>query len=225
MLIAVIADPHANLPALQAVMEALEKESPERSLCAGDLIGYNPHPNEVIAKLRDNGFECISGNHDRAVLTGDFSWFNEVAAEALRWTSMRLTEESRTFLSSLPTRLRSNVRDVSIAMFHGSPRDDDEYVMPYDASDEFVRLSGSRVTLLGHTHVPMLFRYPSGVLANPGSVGQPRDEDPRSSYAFLETKSMEFTIHRVEYDIDAVAEDIRKEDLPEVLAERLYAGW
>jgi len=224
MRIAVLSDVHANLPALEAVLRDVDAARPDQVWVAGDLVGYNPWPNEVVAVLRERHVKAIRGNHDRAVLSGDTSWFNELAAAAIRWTRIVLTPASVGYLSSLEDRTRARVAEGTVAMYHGSPRNDDEYVMPWAADEALVRMAGAPFTVLGHTHLPMSLAFPSGLLVNPGSVGQPRDQDPRAAWGLLDTTACRFDVRRVAYDIGAVVRAIHKAGLPPELGERLEVG-
>ncbi len=224
MRIAVLADVHANLPALRVVLADVDAHRPDQIWVAGDLVGYNPWPNEVIQVLKDRHVRAIRGNHDRAALSGDTSWFNELAAEALRWTRIVLTPASVGYLSSLEDRTRSRVAEGVVTMYHGSPRNDDEYVMPWAADEALARMSGAPFTILGHTHLPMSLAFPSGLLVNPGSVGQPRDQDPRAAWGLLDTAARRFVVRRVAYDIGVVVKEIHKAGLPAELGERLPYG-
>src|SRR5437667_2882427 len=130
MRLAVLADVHANLPALEAVLRDVDSLSPAGLWVAGDLVGYNPWPNEVLQVLRDRHAKAIRGNHDRGVLGDDPFRFNELAAAALRWTRIQLTPGSVGYLKELEDRTRTTMPEGVVAMYHGSPRDDDEYVFP-----------------------------------------------------------------------------------------------
>jgi putative phosphoesterase len=224
MRLGLFSDPHGNLPGLEAVLAALDGEGVDRLLCAGDIVGYNPFPNEVIALLQDRDVLAIRGNHDRAALTGNTTWFNPVAALALDWTRARLTPASFAYLQGLKDRARLPLDDRVVAVFHGSPRDDDEYVYPWNVSDALVAEAKAEIVVLGHTHVPLAMRYDRGVVVNPGSAGQPRDGNWRAAYAVLDTETLAFEVKRVEYDVGRVAEAIGREGLPSFLAERLYRG-
>lgn len=222
--LAVLSDVHSNLPALEVVLEAVEASGAEAVLHAGDVVGYNPYPNEVIHALRDHGVRSIRGNHDRAAVTGDTSWFNPYAAAAIDWTRARLSPGARRYLASLPPALDLEVAGVSIQVVHGSPRDEDEYILPHQASPVLLELAGTEVLVMGHTHVPYVRSTERGLLLNPGSVGQPRDGDPRASWALLDPGAREAEIRRATYDVRAVHDRVLEEGLPPVLAERLLVG-
>jgi len=222
--LAVLADIHANLPALQAVLADVDRVGPDGIWVAGDLVGYNPWPNEVLEILRERHVRAIRGNHDRAALGGDSFAFNELAAEAIRWTRVHLTPASVGYLKGLEDRTRVTMPEGLVAMYHGSPRDDNEYVPPWAAEESLVRIAGAPFVLLGHTHLPMARAFRAGLLMNPGSVGQPRDRDPRAAWGVLDLTREKFEVRRVPYDIDSVASEIHKAGLPRELADRLYAG-
>lgn len=224
MRLAVLSDVHSSLPALQAVLADVDRVAPDGVWVAGDLVGYNPWPNEVLEILRQRKVRAIRGNHDRAVLGGDTSWFNELAAAAVRWTRIHMTPASVGYLKGLEDRTRGPMPEGVVAMYHGSPRNDDEYVFPWAADETIVRMAGAPFVILGHTHLPMIFPFRSGLLVNPGSVGQPRDGDPRAAWGVLDLTRRTFELRRVSYDIDAVAKEIRRAGLPHELGDRLYAG-
>ncbi len=219
-MIGVISDIHGNLPALEAVLEAMGEVS--TILCAGDIVGYNPYPREVIDMVISRGIVCIRGNHDRAVLGEDYSRFNPYAAAAARWTRRQLDSRYLSFLESLPDSKILRVEGMKIAIHHGSPWDEDMYVYPDMVTEEYLRFDNPDILVLGHTHVPFIKKSPSGIVLNPGSVGQPRDGDWRASYAIIDGD--EVRIHRVEYDVDEVYMRILDTNLPEFLGERLYSG-
>ncbi len=224
MRIAVLADIHANLPALEAVLRDVDALNVDQIWVAGDMVGYNPWPNEVLKILKERKVRAIRGNHDRAALTGDTSWFNDVAAAAIRWTRIVLTPASVGYLKLLEDRTRATVPEGVMAMYHGSPRNDDEYVLPWAVDEAIVRMARANFLILGHTHVPMAFTTHTGVLVNPGSVGQPRDRDPRAAWALLDTYTRGVLQRRVTYDIGAVVAEIRKAGLPDELGQRLPWG-
>jgi len=222
--LALISDPHGNLPALEAVLGRIDREGVDRILCAGDLVGYNPWPNEVVSMLRDRGVLAIRGNHDRAALAGKPVGFTPAAAEALLWTLGQLSPDTASALRLLEDRTRFADDRGTIALYHGSPRDDDKYVFLEDVTEDLVQVARARIVVLGHTHVPMFFACPSGIVVNPGSVGQPRDGDPRATYAMLDTATEEWRVERVVYDVGRVQREILRAGLPRFLADRLAVG-
>lgn len=218
---AVISDIHSNLPALEAVLEEVKGM---RIFCLGDLVGYNPFPSEVIELLVKRDIPSIMGNHDNAVLTGDTSWLNPVAASAIEWTIDALTEENMEYLKGLPI-----FHEDEFYAVHGSPREPlEEYVYPdypADVLESFFVYTKRRAIGLGHTHVPFKTSFGEKLIFNPGSVGQPRDLDPRAAYAIFDSDNNEVEINRVSYDIEIVSNAIKKAGLPKILAERLPLGW
>jgi len=164
------------------------------------------------------------GNHDRTALDGDTSQMNPYAARAALWTMSHLDEQCHQWLGSLMTGARFALGSTKIAMFHGSPSSVDEYVYEEEASESMLTGTGCGVLILGHTHVPYVRRFRSGVIVNPGSVGQPRDGDSRASFALLETDSLACRIVRLDYDAEKAADSIRAAGLPGFLADRLAVG-
>ena len=226
MLVGLLADIHSNLPALEAVLGELERLGAQKLLCAGDLVGYNTFPNEVMETVQRQRITCILGNHDRGVLSGDTSWFNEEAAEAIEWTRGRLDRGNMELLRTLPRRLELELGGRTALMVHGSPDDDDEYVFPLTEATWPYGSHGARLVIMGHTHVQWTARFRSLGLTvvNPGSVGQPRDLDARAAFALLDTKDLSVALHRVEYDIDRTARAVIANGLPRWLADRLREG-
>jgi len=229
LIIAVISDIHSNLTALEAVIDSLPKH--DDLFCLGDIVGYGPQPNEVIARLAElRPSVTLLGNHDNAVVSGDVQGFSANAATAVEWTRRKMNEESRRHLATLKPSAKIRLEGHTFALFHGSPRDPlNEYVfpgIPATVGRSLVRTASARIVLLGHTHMPMLYRFEDGVLANPGSVGQPRDGDRRASFALLTLSEgdVKFEVRRVDYDVDPVADRILSSGLPSFLAERLYMG-
>jgi len=200
-------------------------------LCLGDLVGYGAQPNEVVSEIMSLKPDAvIMGNHDYAVSTGDTSGFVQHAVEAVRWTRREISDVNLRYISALRSKELFTAGDVKIALVHGSPRDPlNEYVYPGIADfilKGLVGESGGSVLLLGHTHIPFNQRFDSELIGNPGSVGQPRDGDPRASYGILEISGdIKLQVHRVDYDIDAAATKIAVRGLPRLLADRLYVGF
>ena len=229
MRIVVISDIHSNLDAFEAVIADLPEY--DELFCLGDLVGYGPQPNEIVEKLRQlRPSVVLMGNHDYAVVTGDTEGFSSHAAEAVEWTMKKINSQNRDYLATLRPSEKLERSNRSMALFHGSPGDPlNEYVfpgLPENAAKKLIENGGAEVILLGHTHMPMLYSFDRKMLGNPGSVGQPRDGDPRASYATLSIgeRRFSFDVRRVKYDMAPVADKIVRAGLPKFLAERLYIG-
>jgi len=229
MRIAVISDIHSNNDALTAVLETIHDY--DALICLGDLVGYGAEPNEVVETIRMLKPQVIiAGNHDYATVTGDTSGFVLHAVKAVEWTRRRLTTENMKYLSSLPYSSTFVANQVTLKAYHGSPRDPlNEYVYPGIPNfilKSLLEMAKTNILLLGHTHVAFDARIDTKLLINPGGIGQPRDGDPRASYAIIEIldDSVSCAIRRVEYDIDSAASKIRQNSLPSFLADRLYGG-
>ena len=247
MRIAVLSDIHANMTALQRVLEEIDALQPDALWCLGDTVGYGPHPQACVDVIRRRADVCLAGNHDLAV-TGqiDLDHFNPIAREAALWHQKHLDAESLQWLASLPS--KTVVAGITLA--HGSPRHPVwEYVGDANTAAENYYAFETPLCLIGHSHQARAWQMtmknahvhvewvmePPGVvltlslndkwLLNPGSVGQPRDHDSRASFAVLDTEVWQWTWRRVEYDITAVERDIIAAGLPEMLGRRLYLGW
>ncbi len=244
MRILIVSDIHANLVALDTVLAAAG--SFDRVWCLGDVVGYGPEPNACVDKLRSFDRVCLAGNHDWAVLDKlDLEEFNPDARSAAIWTRDQLTPGNLEWLRSLPERVP--VQAGAFTLVHGSPRYPIwEYVLTPAVARLNFRYFDSPVCLVGHTHVPVLYRYieeehqvtaeslPEGspimvgserAMINPGSVGQPRDGDSRAAYALLDLDAMTFTHYRVKYDIKATQAKMEQAGLPQRLITRLSYGW
>ena len=241
--IAIISDIHANLHALDAVLAALEDDPPDAIWNLGDTVGYGPRPNECCALAAKRAQLSLVGNHDLVVLGSsgvDVDEFNPEAAAAATWTRDALTEEARAFLEGLSP---SADRD-GVEMYHGSPRDPVwEYVLTVEAARAAFLGTEAPVVLVGHSHVPLALRLEGAEvlgglakhgtevdlssarwLLNPGSVGQPRDGDPRAAYCLLDLDTQRVSFVRAEYAIDETQAEMREQGLPTALAERLAYG-
>ncbi len=241
MKILVLSDVHANLPALEAVLQATLPYDALWNL--GDTVGYGAHPNECIDLLSEAGANpSLIGNHDLAAVgLMPIKWFNAYAATAAGWTSMQLNEKNK-------LRIRSGFTSETVGQFylvHGSPRDPArDYVQTIGDAVDSLGAVAAQFVLCGHTHVPMLAELDSvhtprlvhieqdtqyslagkRALLNPGSVGQPRDGDPRSAVMFLDTDALTVTWKRIPYDIERAQKAIRTAGLPGDLATRLSRG-
>lgn len=246
MRVALLSDIHANLHALEAVAKDAAARGVDETWCLGDVVGYGGHPRETLAWIEEHAKLIIKGNHDEAVATGDVTWFNPMAAQAARAHAQKLSPPDRARIYGWPTTIGRDVAGHSVLMVHASPDDPlHEYVQPQDARLALRRWEGrARVIVLGHTHRPFVASLASGwswgdfkeiveddretshplLLVNPGSIGQPRDGDPRASYAVLDFDARRAELHRVTYDVEAAAQAILKEGSDPLLALRLYEG-
>jgi putative phosphoesterase len=224
MRIGIVSDIHSNLFALEVVLEKLGEMSLDMLVCAGDVVGYGAHPNECCRKLADAADVVVEGNHDAAVLSGETARMNPYAAAASLWTRDRLEPGSRSFLESLSSSHSHDTGNGRLSMFHGSDRERDEYVYEEEVVEDILQRCDSAFVVLGHTHVPYVRAFQDGIVVNPGAVGQPRDGDPRASFALMDTEARTCDIMREEYPVDEASEAILKAGLPMVLASRLSVG-
>lgn len=241
MQLGIISDIHGNLEALEAVMNALKKQDVEKTICLGDLVGYGPNPNECTEIILNETDWVVAGNHDRAV-TGRFpaKFFNESAFEAIKWTQKVIKEQYIKQLDNLPLILHEN----QILLVHACVENPSGwlYITTLDAAMRNFMLMNTSICLIGHSHVPMAFvqdisgeiqvkntqslpienqkRY----IINVGSVGQPRDGNPKACYSVLDLKEQQYTLHRIPYNISKVQNKMRECNLPSYLIERLVEG-
>jgi diadenosine tetraphosphatase ApaH/serine/threonine PP2A family protein phosphatase len=237
--VAVVSDIHGNLHALEAVLESIALEAPDELWCLGDLVGYGPRPNRCCAVVAERADACLIGNHDLAVLGRiDVEAFAEDAAASARWTASVLEPERRAFLEQLPP----SAERAGVGLFHASPRDPVwEYVLSPGVALAGLAEAEQDLVLVGHSHVALSFGLgdgrlvtaPAGTevelagdrrLLNPGSVGQPRDGDPRAAWLLLDLGAGRAAFRRVPYDVERTQAEIRERGLPEALAVRLAHG-
>jgi predicted phosphodiesterase len=240
MRVAVISDVHANYHALEAVLEEIDAARVDAVWCLGDTVGYGPRPNECCETVKRRADRCLVGNHDLVVL-GELtvSDFNDEAAAAALWTAEVLTRPSRSFLESL----QPTGEAEGVDLFHASARDPIwEYVLTEEAARVTLDLSDAPLVLVGHSHVALAITVdgkqvvgglaPGGSsvelegrwLLNPGSVGQPRDGDPRAAWLLLDLERRSARFHRVPYPIEETQGEMRARGLPTTLATRLERG-
>jgi len=241
----ILSDIHANMEALQAVMEEADKDGYDRIVCCGDIAGYGACPNEAIAWVKANVNAVIRGNHDKASAgLSDLTWFNPVAQQATIWTQQQLTALSLAYLFNL----EKGPKEIDgFHIFHGSPVDEDEYIVnPGEAAQVSAYLE-SQVSFFGHTHIQGGFVFqrervltippvgesgelvlrvdPTGTyMINAGSVGQPRDCDPRAAWVVYDSEDMVVKFRRVVYDVASAQKRITAAGLPALLAQRLAIG-
>lgn len=250
MIYGVISDVHSNLEALNAVLDYLEDLGVEGWICCGDLVGYGPDPDACLDRIRAlKNLSIICGNHDLAVVDRlDLEWFNQYARAAVMWTRGKLSDRNRIYLEGLTARLET----PEFTLAHGTPRNPpEEYLLSPLQFRDNVPLVNKWPLFVGHSHMPLLFRYAVGdaekidsrflddkeealprladgsmgpVALNPGSVGQPRDQDNRAACGLYDSTKGTFRVFRLPYDIAGVQAKIRAAGLPEYLALRLAYG-
>ena len=241
----IVTDTHANWNALEAVLAAAVGRY-DQIVCGGDLVGYNAQPARVLEWTRDNCAHVIRGNHDKVVAgLEDLEWFNEVAQCAARWTIHHLDADQLAYLRQLP---KGPLALEHFHIWHGSPRDEDEYVTNAREASPCFQYFELPLAFFGHTHLQGGFFTKQGrigiippvrkgqheavfeiepdtlYMVNPGSVGQPRDGDPRAAYALYDSEQRTVTLCRVEYPIQKSAQEIKQAHLPDLLAFRLFQG-
>jgi putative phosphoesterase len=235
--VAVITDIHANLPALQAALARVDELGIGRIYCGGDLVGYGPHPNEVCALIQERGIPTIYGNYDHAIARDEddcgcayiTQHDRELGQQSVVWTLANTDGASKDFMRELPFDLRFDVGGVPVHLVHGSPRKVNEYLFEDKPASLYERLAASetdRVLVFGHTHKPWMHEYGGVLFVNCGSVGKPKDGDPRGAFAVLEPagETVAVTIERVDYDAGAVAEQVRAAGLPGEFADKLLTA-
>jgi predicted phosphodiesterase len=241
MRVAVISDVHGNLAALEAVLEVIDLERPDELWCLGDLTGYGARPGECLALVRERAAVCLAGNHDLVVAGAiDISHFSSDAAVAARWAREQLDEAALRDLAALePSGARHGV-----SLFHGSIRDPVwEYVLSAGVAEACLREQTTELALIGHSHVALTLALVDGEVAggqarsgmetpleghptllNPGSVGQPRDRDPRAAWLLLDLEQRQARFRRTPYDVERTQREILEAGLPARLAERREIG-
>ena len=253
MKIALFSDIHANIDALKPVLDDLYRRSPDAVYCLGDLVGYAPYPNEVIDTIRKKGIPVIAGNYDQGVgLHSDdcgcaykTDTDRQMGSESIAYTNQIITDESRAYLRSLPAHLRVefgvNTEPCHLLMVHGSPRKINEYLFEDRADKSMLRImesAAAHIMAFGHTHIPYhkVLQSNDGTYRhaiNTGSVGKPKDGDPRACYVMLEwdkdpdltrPDGLHVTFIRVDYDIEKAAKAVENSPLPNAFADMLRNG-
>jgi putative phosphoesterase len=228
--VAVITDIHANLPALEAALARIKELGIERVCCGGDLVGYGPHPNEVCALVQERGIATIYGNYDYAIARDLHDCGcayvtphdREIGQLSVEWTLANTSQAAKDFMRELPFDLRFEVGGTPVHLVHGSPRKVNEYLFEDKPARLFERLAGAEAAdtlVFGHTHKPWVREYGGVRFVNCGSVGKPKDGDPRGAFAVITAD--EAAIERVPYDAQTVAAEVREAGLPGEFADKL----
>ena len=236
--VAIITDIHANLPALEAALDRVEELDVDRLYCGGDLVGYGPHPNEVCALVEERGIPTIYGNYDHAIARDHDDCGcayvtpadRELGQQSVEWTLRNTSAASKTFMRGLPFDLRFEVGAARVRLVHGSPRKVNEYLFEDKPAHTFERIASGAdcdVLVFGHTHKPWVHEYGGVLFVNCGSVGKPKDGDPRGAFAVLEADAeagVRASIERFGYDAEAVAREVEEAGLPAEFAAKLVAA-
>jgi putative phosphoesterase len=231
--VAVITDIHGNLPALQATLARIDEIGVDATYCGGDLVGYGPHPNEVCALIAERGIPTIYGNYDYAIARDRDDCGcayvtphdRELGQQSVAWTLANTDQRSKDFMRALPFDLRFDVGDRSVHLVHGSPRKVNEYLFEDKPARLYERLAAAEdahTLVFGHTHKPWIREYGGVVFVNCGSVGKPKDGDPRAAFAVLDHDGVR--IERVAYDAAAVARAVAAAGLPAEYGEKLLVA-
>ncbi|MDQ3645070.1 MAG: metallophosphatase family protein [Actinomycetota bacterium] len=235
--VAVITDVHANLPALEASLSHVEELGIERILCGGDLVGYGPHPNDVCALIEDRGFPTIYGNYDYAIardLTDCGCAYvtqhdRDLGQQSVDWTLIHTDRRSKDFMRDLPFDLHFEVGPNRVHLVHGSPRKVNEYLFedkPASLYERLARAEEASALVFGHTHKPWVREHGGVLFVNCGSVGKPKDGDPRAAFVVLSPAAdgVAVNVERVAYDAGAVARELADVGLPAEFADKLVAA-
>jgi putative phosphoesterase len=232
--VAIITDIHANLPALETALEAIDSSGVDAVYCGGDLVGYGPHPNEVCRLIEQRGIPTIYGNYDYAIARDledcgcayRDQHDRELGELSVAWTLKHTDQRSKDFMRGLPFDLRFDLGEQRVRLVHGSPRKVNEYLFADKPARTFERIAAGAdcdVLVFGHTHQPWVAEYGGVLFVNCGSVGKPKDGDPRAAFAVLQLDDggVAADIERVEYDAAAVAREVEAVGLPGEYAEKL----
>jgi predicted phosphodiesterase len=236
--VTIFGDVHANLPALEAVLTDMDARGLSNRYCLGDLVGYGTYPNEVVGLIRAHGYPTLMGNYDQGVgndsddcgcayTTKDAETLGK---RSITWSNQHTTVENKAFLRALTAHIPLKIGDLQVLLVHGSPRRVNEYLYedrPAASLERLLDLAEADVLVCGHTHKPYHRVLPSGRhLVNAGSVGKPKDRDPRAGYIVLKAERDESQVEfvRVEYNIEAAAQAIEASEMPDEYAGMLRTG-
>ena len=240
----IFSDVHANIEAFDAVLSVIAEEQVDRIIFLGDIVGYGAQPNEAVTRLKQLKPDAmVRGNHDKVIAEiEDGSSFQDLAYTSAMWSRLQMRSDNKAYLRRIPQGPITLEQDIQIS--HGSPHDEDFYILNHSDAQPILHQSESWIVFYGHTHLPMIYstesrfsqHYPEEdefyyrlsadrrYLINPGSVGQPRDLNPKASFALLDTDEKLIYIRRIEYDIQAAQRKIREAGLPTWHADRLTDG-
>ncbi len=230
MRIACISDVHGNIYALNKVLENIDENNVDLIICLGDLTGYGPHPNEVVALIRRRRILCLKGNYDASVLDNDFTYIRDTSINSfsLPWTSEELRASHKLYLESLPENLSLVFENKSFLFVHGSPSSINEY-LPLGSEDAKKHLNEIKeeVLVCAHTHIPGLYEIDKKLLINSGSVGKPKNGSPVATYVLIDIEKSGKIIGKVvqvDYDYIKTAKDMEMRNFPSQLVSSIKTG-
>jgi len=230
MKIAVISDIHANVYALMNVLEDIDNEKVDTIICLGDLVGYGPHPNEVISIIRSRNILCIKGNYDSSVVDNEYSYIREtpINSFSLPWAVHELREENRIFLENLPSTITLNIANKNLLFVHGSPNKINEYLFKDgDNTLNIMNSISSDVLICAHTHIPGIKEFANKVYVNCGSIGKSKIGRPNITYCILninKQEGMKVQIKEIPYEFNKIVKDMTILDFPKELIHSFENG-
>lgn len=229
MKIAIISDIHSNIYALMNVLEEIDYEKVDTIICLGDLVGYGPHPNEVVSMIKRRHILCIKGNYDTSVVENKYSYIreNNINNFSLEWTVNELRAENRYYLDNLPTSISLNICNKKLLFVHGSPNKINEYLLEDDDNTlEIMNNISEDILICAHTHIPMSKSFDEKLLINCGSVGKPKIRRPNSTYCLLEitNNNVQSEIKEVTYEVNKIVKDMTMLNFPLKLVDSFKTG-
>lgn len=230
MRIAVISDIHGNLYSLLRVLEDIDSQDVDAVVCLGDLVGYGPHPNEVIAMIRKRKIVCLKGNYDASVVDNDFTYIRRTTTNdfSLPWTVEELRASNTYYLANLPTELTMNICGKKIRFVHGSPRKINEYLDKNNPDLETIMNEiDEDILICAHTHIPSVEQFGDKMLINDGSVGKPKNGTPEATYILLDLfneATPKVKVRSVEYDFQKIMKDMQMKQFPSTLISSYQSG-
>lgn len=230
MKIAVISDIHGNIYALTKVLEDIDNQQVDTIICLGDLVGYGPHPNEVIAMIRRRNIICLKGNYDASVVDNGFTFIRDTTINSfsLPWTVEELRASNRYYLASLPENITLKFEDKTITFVHGSPRAINEYMLENKSDlDEIMNNFKGDILVCAHTHIPYTKNFGNKILINDGSVGKPKIGRPNSTYVIIDLNkdtNTKIEIKELSYDFHKTIKDMEMKNFPGYLINSYRTG-
>ncbi|MDS0525317.1 metallophosphatase family protein [Clostridium sp. SHJSY1] len=230
MKLAIISDVHGNLYALRKVLEDIDDQNVDLTVCLGDLVGYGPHPNEVVSMIKRRNIPCIKGNYDASVVDGDFTYIREtnINSFSLPWAVNEVRAANKYYLDNLPTSMTFDFNKKKIKLVHGSPNAVNEYLLEDDENTAKVMESLEEdVLICAHTHIPSVKSFGSKLFINDGSVGKPKIGTPESTYCILDidnSGSVKPIIRHVSYELNGLIKEMKMLNFPDALIRSFEEG-